>query len=80
MKFLEDSFNNKNIMPLNIYYNSGGYNNSDVIDIIFKDMDTNKKYVHTIENPKIEVWITKKEYRNYNYIKNFLKKVSVILY
>lgn len=74
MKFLEDSFNNKNIMPLNIYYNSGGYNNSDVIDIIFKDMDTNKKYVHTIENPKIEVWITKKEYRNYNYIKNFFEK------
>lgn len=77
MKFLEDSFNNKNIMPLNIYYNRANYNDKnsiDSIDIIFKDMDTGRKYVHTIESPKIEVWITKEEYRNYSHVRNFFRK------
>lgn len=74
MKFLDGIFDNKNIMPLNIYYNRGEYNEDDYIDIIYKDMDTGKKYVQTIVNPKIEVWITKPDYRNYTHIKNYIEK------
>ena len=77
MKFLDGIFDNKPIMPLNIYYNRGDYNkyiSDDSIDIVFKDMDTGKKYVQTIKNPDIEIWITKNEYRNYSHIRNFFKK------
>jgi len=74
LKFLDGVFDNKNIMPLNIYYTRGEYNEEDYIDIIYKDMDTGKKYVQTISNPKIEVWITKPEFRNYTHIKNYIEK------
>lgn len=76
MKFLEDMFENMDITPLNIYYNKGDYNSydDDFIDIVFKDMATNRKYVKTICNPEIEIWITKPEFRNYKYIKNFMDK------
>ncbi len=76
MKFLDGIFDNKNIMPLNIYYNPGDYgkNDDDVIDIIYKDMDTGKKYVQSINNPKVEIWITKPEYRDYEHIRNYIEK------
>lgn len=76
MKFLEDMFDGMDLMPLNIYYNKGTFEskNDDYIDIIFKDMITGKQYVKTIDNPDIEIWITKPEFRNYNYIKNFIDK------
>ena len=63
-------------MPLNIYYNGGDYTkqNDDWIDIIFKDMDTGRKFVKTIVNPDIEIWVVKPEYRDFNYIKNFMMK------
>lgn len=76
MKFLDGVFDNKNIMPINIYYNRGTYekNDDDFIDIIYKDMDTGKKHVQVIENPKVEIWITKPEYRDYEHIRNFVSK------
>lgn len=76
MKFLDGIFDNKNIMPLNIYYDRGSYGskNDDIIDIIYKDMDTGKKHVQTIKNPKYEVWITKPEHRNYEHIRNWISK------
>lgn len=76
MRFLDPVFEGKNLMPLNIYYNRGTYekNNDDFIDIIFKDMDTGRKFVKTILNPDIEIWIVKPEYRDFNYIKNFIPR------
>lgn len=74
MKFLRGDFTGRHVMLLNIYYNRGSYNstNDDVLDIIYKDMDTGKKYVETIVNPKIEVWIVKPEFRNYKHIRDFM--------
>ena len=78
MKFLNDTFNRKDIMPLNIYYNRGSHNwavPDDVIDIIFKDMETGSKYVETITNPIIEIWVVKPEFRNkYTFIHDYYPK------
>lgn len=76
MKFLQGDFTNKNIMPLNIYYSEGSRTqwHDDFIDIVFKDMDTGKKYVETILNPEMEVWIVKPEFRTFNYIANLIEK------
>lgn len=77
MKFLQSNMEGKNLMFLNIYYDKGNYdwsNPDDVLDIIYKDIDTGKQYVETIKNPLIEIWITKKEYRNHDYIKDFEEK------
>jgi len=64
-------------MILNVYYDKGSPDMNkldDVLDIIYKDMDTGKKYVETIIGPQFEIWITKPEYRNYKHIKNWIKK------
>jgi hypothetical protein len=77
MKFLDGIYDNKPIMPLNMYYNKGTYNTyipDDTLDIVFKDMETGKKYVQTIVNPDIEIWITKNEHKNYSHIRNFFRK------
>lgn len=76
MKFLPINFEEKNIIPLNIYYTPGenGKFNDDTVDIIFKDLDTQTKHVCIIHNPMIEIWIVKEEYRNYTHIKNFIDK------
>ena len=74
MKFLPKSLESSNLMILNTYYNSGSFNPDepdDVLDIIYKDMDTDKKYVETIRNPKIEIYIVKPEYRTYTHMRNF---------
>ena len=74
MKFLPSSLDSSNLMILNTYYNQGTPDNvtpDDVLDIIYKDMDTGKKYVETIRNPKIEIYIVKPEYRTFTYMRNF---------
>lgn len=75
MKFLRGDFTGRNVMLLNIYYDRGSYNstNDDVLDVIYKDMDTGKKYVETIVNPKIEVWLVKPEFRTYNHVRDFIQ-------
>lgn len=76
MKFLNDTFNHKDIMPLNLYYDRGEFGKpDDVLDIIFKDMDTGKKYVETIVNPIIEIWIVKPDFRDkYTFIHDYYQK------
>lgn len=73
MKFLSPAFDNKLIMPLQVYYDKGqdGRWNDDFIDIVFKDMETGKRHVCTIRNPVIEIWITKPEYRTYDHIRDY---------
>ena len=60
-----------NIMLNNIIYNqpSAQTNWVDSIDIIYKDLSTDKKYLETIINPTMDVYFTKPEYRNYDYPK-----------
>ena len=59
------------IMLTNIIYNqpSAHTNWVDSIDIIYKDLSTNIKYLETIINPTMDVYFTKPEYRNYEYPK-----------
>lgn len=64
MKFLPENMDNKNLMILNTYYDRGTWGNpDDVLDIVYKDIDTKKKYVYTSINPIVEVYIVKPEYR-----------------
>jgi DNA polymerase elongation subunit (family B) len=60
-----------NIMLNNIIYNqpSAQTNWVDSIDIIYKDLSDDKKYLETIINPTMDVYFTKPEYRNYDYPK-----------
>lgn len=76
MKFLPPNMEGKKLMPIHVYYSRGDYKseNDDILDFVYKDMETGKKYVETIHNPYYEVWIVKPQYRNYNYIPNFMKK------
>ena len=75
MKFLSRALDNSNLMILRTYY-SGGTRDyvtpDDVLDIIYKDMDTGKKYVETIVNPKIEIYVAKPQCRDYAHFKNFI--------
>lgn len=76
MKFLPANMEGKNLMPIHVYYTRGSYGqfDDDVLDFVYKDLDTGKKYTESIRNPQYEVWIVKPEYRNFYHIKNFIKK------
>ena len=66
----------KKLMPIHVYYTRGDFKtpDNDVLDFIYKDIETGRKYVETIHNPYYEVWIVKPEYRNYTHIPNFIDK------
>lgn len=65
MKFLPENMDGKNLMILNTYYDRGNWGKpDDVLDIIYKDIDTKRKYVYTAVNPIVEIYIVKPEYRN----------------
>lgn len=76
MKFLPANMEGKNLMPIHVYYTKGKYgaNDDDILDFVYKDIDTGKKYVESIRNPYYEIWVVKPEYRNYTHIKDFIKK------
>lgn len=77
MKFLPRALDNSNLMMLRTYYDSGSKDYStpdDVLDFVYKDIDTGKIYVESIYNPKIEIWIVKSQYRDFNNYKNFISK------
>lgn len=72
MKFLPPQYDNVDIMPIKFLYHYGTRNTpDDTLDIVFKVLDSGKKYVHTIVNPKIEVYIVKPEMRNYTHFKDY---------
>lgn len=76
MKFLSQNMEGKNLIPIHVYYSQGDYKDpaGDVLDFVYKDLDTGKKYVETIYNPEFEVWIVKPEFRNYRHVRDFIKK------
>lgn len=75
MKFLPRVLDNSNLMILRTYYD-GGTNDfqtpDDVLDIVYKDIDTGTIYTESIPNPKIEVYIVKPEKRTYQHYKAFV--------
>lgn len=66
MKFLRGiTSKESHLMLLNImYFDDHDYKKSDVLTIIFKDIDTGKKYVENITDPEIDIWIVKPEFRD----------------
>ena len=62
------------IMLLNVIYNqpSPQTNWVDSIDVVYKDLATDEKYLETILNPTMDVYFTKPEYRNYEHPKYVL--------
>jgi DNA polymerase elongation subunit (family B) len=63
MKVLKSYKEGMNIVPLKIIYDRQ-YDKGDIISIVYKDVDTGKKYVENIPDPMYEMYIIKPEYRN----------------
>lgn len=75
MKFLNENVDKTNIMLLDMIYHPPRKDNdrNDCLDIIYKEIDSGEKHLKSIENPKIEIYFTKEEYRNYTYNKTFME-------
>lgn len=69
MKFLPKDVDPNNIMLLDTIYHYPRKSNNyvDAIDIIYKELDTKQKKLLTIEEPEIEIYFTKPEFRNYEH-------------
>ena len=63
MKFLRPEMEGRALMPINFQYHVDDKTFKDTIIISYKDLLTNVKYVDEIDNPYIEIYIVKKEYR-----------------
>ncbi len=74
MKFM-GNIDIENTMLINIIYHNKKKENdyNDYLDIITKDLITGEKFLTTIENPQIDIYFTKEEYRNYDYNKIFIE-------
>ena len=78
MKFLKQKFTKtEDLMLVNMLYNKRNKNEEDSIDIIYKDISTGKKYLEHIKNPPMEIYMTKPEYRTYDYGKFVIEKSHV---
>lgn len=75
MNFLPNVLPGDRVMLLTTYYSPGEYNqNDDILDIVYKNIDTKKTYVETIRHPTIDIFIVKPEYRTYDHYKSWIEK------
>lgn len=77
MKFLKEPLDGEKLMLLKTYYDPGSKDfdiPDDVLDVVYKNVDTGEIHVETFEHPKIEVFVVKEQFRNFNHYPNFLKK------
>ena len=65
MKFLGDLDTSKMILLDVKYAKDEDYN--DFAMFLFKNMETGNKIVYNIQNPKMEIFFLKEEYRNVDY-------------
>lgn len=66
------SLEKDSVMLLDIQYiPSSKEHKTDYLYIIYKNLDTGKKHLKVVENPKMEIYFEKPEYRNFNYIKSY---------
>ena len=63
MKFLTNVREGQNIVPLKFMYNDPMYGD-DCLSVVYKDVDTGKKYIENIVKPCYELYIVKPERRN----------------
>lgn len=73
MKFLPREREYDDIILLNMIYNRGTGYGKDDLTIVYKDLASGQKRVEILERPMIEVWIVKPEFRNYDYVRNFME-------
>ena len=76
MKFLPQSLDGSDLMLLRTYYDSGTKDfktPDDVLDIVYKDIISGNIYIESIKNPKIEIYVVKPEFRDFDYYKNFIE-------
>lgn len=66
MKFLPRELVTPNIIPLNFIYDRGTEFGNDSLTIIFKDNESGFKASYTINNPGIEAYFVKPEYRTFD--------------
>lgn len=77
MKFLKEISDGDKLMLLKTYYNSGSSDYDtpdDVLDVVYKSIDTGEIHIETFEHPKIEVFVVKEQFRTFKHYPNFLKK------
>lgn len=69
MKFLPKSIDPNNAMLLDTIYHypRKSTNYTDALDIVYKDLKTGEKKLLTLEEPEMEIYFTKPEFRNYDH-------------
>ena len=75
MKFLPSSIDKDNIMLCNMMYNRGSQASDykDSLDIVYKDLTTGEKVLHTITQPEIEIFFVKPEHRTFEHNKPYIE-------
>lgn len=78
MKFLPLEWTRPHMIPINLTYynplaNGGTFNDPDVLTIVYKDQDTGDKIVYDLQNPKMEIYIVKPEYRDYEHMRDMIE-------
>ena len=65
--------NKESSMLLDVQYVKANRKNGtkDYLYLIWKDMDTDEKYMQAIEEPKMDIYFEKPEFRNHLYNKNY---------
>jgi len=75
MKFLGEPRVNANLMALNfIYYEGERMQKDDVLYVVYKDCNLNKKFVEEIKHPQIKCYITKPEFRTYTHYRDWIDR------
>lgn len=69
----------RQLMLCDVIYQRGSKKTDwkDYINIIYRDMVTGKKDMYTIEEPEIDIFIVKEEYRNFKKPRHFIEKDKV---
>ena len=76
MEFMGKNFNKEKYSLINVLYQRDRDDDGKFIDamlIIYKDNETGEKLSKVIKNPDYEYYVTKPEYRNYDYNKAFIE-------
>ncbi|MDD3172124.1 MAG: DNA polymerase domain-containing protein [Herbinix sp.] len=68
MKFLGNIDTSNKSLLSTIYHDR-----DDALDIVLKDNDSNKKYLYTVVKPKMEIYIVKPEFRDYQHNKIYIE-------
>jgi DNA polymerase elongation subunit (family B) len=73
MKFLGD-IDTKDVILLDVKYVKSKEKIKDCAMFLFKNVKTDKKFVLNVENPKMEIFFVKPEYRNFDYNQTAIEK------